>query len=265
MSLRHLSAETESNSHHLSLFQTGDNKGLSYFYQHSYPSLFWIGKELVNDEFLVTCALHECYLKVWQYREKIESLPHAYRFIRMNLRWQILKQIQKPNYQIYRQSVFIDHFEKTYGEFVDLDLSEQTEQEQKKSSEVSRIIQYLSGQRQLIATLYFIEGLSLKQISQRLRCNSLHVSNEIEKIVEQIKKIVQVKKSSALKVEAPVKQYAYSHILNYQQATVYTLRQEQKLSFASIASQLGWCQNQVQQHYIQAYQLVKAHWKQNRK
>lgn len=262
MGLRSLSIENEKNSRYLSLFQSGDDRALTYFYQKSYPSLFWIGKDLINDDFLVSCILHECYLKVWAHREKIESLPHAYRFIRMNLRWQVLKQIQRTPYQIYRKMEFIDHFEKTFGEFEDVTDATEKYTEQKRIEELSKVMQYLSGKRQLIATLHFIDGLSQRQIAERLRCNTLHVSNEIEKSVEQIKKMVRV---PSYVEQNQVKQYPYSHILNQPQSTVYTLRQEQKMSFEGIATQLGWCQNQVQQHYIQAYQLVKNHWKQNRK
>ncbi|REA58211.1 hypothetical protein DSL64_21625 [Dyadobacter luteus] len=265
MSLLQLSLQSEKNSRNLSLFQTGDERGLTYFYQKSYSSLFWIGKELIDDEFLVDCILQECYLKVWAHREKIESFPHAYHYIRMNLRWQVLKQIQKPNYQIYRQSLHIDYFEKTFGELVDTQPSQDSGIEQKRIEELKKVMQYLSDKRQLIATLHFIDGLPARQIAERLKSSTHHISTEIEKSVEQLRQIVQVRKSSSPKEKQPIKDYPYSHILSQPQATVYALRQEQKMSFAGIASQLGWCQNQVQQHYIQAYQVVKTYWKQGRK
>jgi DNA-directed RNA polymerase specialized sigma24 family protein len=58
-------------------------------------------------------------------------------------------------------------------------------------------------------------------------------------------------------------QYPYDHILSSEQAAVFELRQDQKKSFADIASILGYPQTQVQRHYIKAYQLIKNHWKQN--
>ncbi len=109
MAISELSQTSASNEQYLLLFRSGDERALNYFYKRTYNSLLYLGRGLVNDEFLVSCILHECYLKVWAHRDKIESLPHAYRFIRLNLRWQLLKHVQKPAYQIYRKMTEIDH------------------------------------------------------------------------------------------------------------------------------------------------------------
>lgn len=264
MGLRSLSAENDKNNRYLLSFKQGDEKALAYFYRKSYSSLLYVGKELINDEFLVSCILHECYLKVWAHRENIESLAHAYRFVRMNLRWQVLRQIQKTPYQVYRQMVFIDHFETTVGDFedqADLSVPEHTHE---KLEEASKAMSYLPDERQMIATLYFKQGLTRQQIAQRLGSTSAHISGEIEKSVEQIKKMVLLKRNPKPRVQQQSEPDVYAHILTRQQASVYALRQAHKMSFAEIANRLGYGQSQVQQHYIQAYQLVKNHWKQNR-
>ncbi|WP_291044513.1 sigma factor-like helix-turn-helix DNA-binding protein [Dyadobacter sp. 50-39] len=261
MGIRKLHANPGGNGDLLGRFKNGDERAFTGFYDKSFSSLLYVGKSLVNDEFLVSCILHECYLKVWAHRDKIESLPHAYRFIRLNLRWQLLKQVQKPAYQIYRRMTEIDHLEPFLGEKPDVDSYFADGTEVKRWEEISKAISFLPKQRQLIASLHFKDGHSPKQVARRIGATTLHVSSEIQKAVDELKKMV------APRATVPIRQakqpYPYDHILSSEQAAVFELRHVQKKSFADIASILGYPQTQVQQHYIKAYQLIKNHWKQN--
>jgi len=245
----------------LDRFKAGDERAFTGFYEKSFSSLFYVGRGLVNDEFLVSCILHECYLKVWAHRDKIESLPHAYRFIRLNLRWQLLKQVQKPAYQIYRKMTEIDHLEPFLGEKPNVESYFKDGIEGKRWNEITKAISFLPKQRQLIASLHFRDGHSAREVAKRIGSSTLHVTSEIQKAVEELKRMV------APRATVPIRQakqpYPYDHILSSEQAAVFELRQDQKKSFADIASILGYPQTQVQQHYIKAYQLVKNHWKQN--
>lgn len=261
MAINELSRTSENNEQYLLLFRSGDERALNYFYKRTYNSLLYFGKGLTNDEFLVSCILHECYLKVWAYRDKIESLPHAYRFIRLNLRWQVLKHVQKPAYQIYRKMTEIDHLEPFLGEKPDVEGYFKDGSEGKRWDEILQVISYLPKQRQLIANLHFDYGYSPREVAKRIGSNTLHVTSEIQKSMEELKKIILPRTVVAVK---HVKQsYPYDHILNKEQAAVYQLRKEHKKSFSDIASILGYPQTQVQQHYINAYKLIKNHWKQN--
>jgi len=261
MALLELSRTSARNEQYLPLFRSGEERALNYFYKRTYDSLLYLGRRLVNDEFLVSCILHECYLKVWAHRDQIESLPHAYRFIRLNLRWQLLKQVQKPAYQIYRKMTELDHLESLLGEKPDLDSYFADGTEGKRWEDISKAISFLPKQRQLIASLHFKDGHSPKEVARRIGATTLHVSSEIQKAVEELRKMVAPR--ATLPIRKAKQPYPYDHILSSEQAQVFELRQEQKKSFADIASMLGYPQTQVQQHYIKAYQLIKNHWKQN--
>ncbi|MHA4741980.1 RNA polymerase sigma factor [Dyadobacter sp. MSC1_007] len=261
MAISELSRTSASNEQFLLLFRSGDERALNYFYKRTYDSLLYLGKALVNDEFLVSCILHECYLKVWVHRDKIESLPHAYRFIRLNLRWQVLKHVRKPAYQIYRKMTEIDHLEPFLGEKPDVESIFKDGSEGKRWEEISKAISFLPKQRQLIASLHFQDGHSPREVAKRIGASTLHVTSEIQKCVDDLKKIVVPRATVPVRL---VKQYYdYDHLLSGEQAAVFALRQDQKKSFADIASILGCPQTQVQQHYIKAYQIIKNHWKQN--
>lgn len=261
MGLHELTRLSARNEQYLLLFRSGDERALNYFYKRTYDSLLYLGKGLVNDEFLVSCILHECYLKVWAHRDKIESLPHAYRFIRLNLRWQVLKNVQKPAYRIYRKMTKIDHLEPFWGEKPNVESYFKDDTEQKRWEEIEKAISFLPKQRQLIASLHFQDGHSPPEVAKRIGANTLHVTSEIQKAIEELKRIVAPR--ATVSIRQAKQSYPYDHILSSEQAAVFELRQDQKKSFAEIASILGYPQTQVQQHYIKAYQLIKNHWKQN--
>jgi RNA polymerase sigma factor (sigma-70 family) len=256
MALRELFNEDEKAAEFFSLFQRGEKKGIEYIYTKSFYNLMYFGRTLLKDEFVVTCILHECYLKAWDHRERMESLPHIYRFIRMNLRWQILRHIEKSRHSIYGQTVLIDHFEATVGDFEDVLVDKECyENDIKNFERITQALKYLSTDAQQIASLHFKQGLTHKQIADRLGTSTIRVSNQIKKSVERIKNMVHAQsKSKDLSVQ---KLNPDMEPLNVQQTLIYQLRKIRKMSFADIALNLGMNQAQVQQQYIQAHRLLK--------
>ena len=133
---------------------------------------------------------------------------------------------------------------------------ESYENDSQRLEKVSETMQYLSAESQHITSLHFKQGLTHKQIADRLGSSTIHVSNQIKKSVEQIKNMVHAqskpKELSAKELNLDTKP------LNSQQTSIYQLRKIQRMSFADIALKLGINQIQVQQQYIQAHQLLKS-------
>ncbi|MBE9463757.1 sigma-70 family RNA polymerase sigma factor [Dyadobacter subterraneus] len=264
MGVRKSSVSSEETTKYLLLFREGKSKGMDYVYRNSFHNLTYFGKELLNDEFTVSCLLHECYLKAWNQRQRLESLPHIYRFIRLNLRWQILRHIEKSRHSIYGQTPLSDQMENTIGDFDDpIEEKESTEEDHKKLRMATESIKYLSAESQQIISLHFQKGLTYKQIGERLGKSSFQVSNQINKSVKQIKNMVHIASKSSEKNSALVNK-AHEGILDSEQSIIYQLRKQQKLSFCDIAEKLGVSQLQVQQQYIQAHQLLRHQAKQKR-
>ncbi|TKT92651.1 RNA polymerase sigma factor [Dyadobacter frigoris] len=258
MGLHDLSIDSEKNDGYLALFHRGDQRAMDFIYRKSFHNLLYFGKTLIKDEFLITCILHECYLKAWQHRERMESLPHIYRFIRMNLRWQILRHIEKSRHSIYGKTVLIDHFESTIGDFEDvLTDKESYENDIQNLERITQALKYLSTDAQQIASLHFKQGLNHKQIADRLGTSTIQVSNQIKKSVEQIKNMVHAQGKRKPKDLSVKKLNPDTESLNTQQTSIYQLRKIRKMSFGDIALKLGMNQVQVQQQYIHAHQLLK--------
>jgi RNA polymerase sigma factor (sigma-70 family) len=258
MGIMKLSEQKETMYSYLQQFNNGDQRALRFVYQKSFHSLLYFGKSLIRDEFLITCIIQDCYLKAWANREKMESLPHIYRFIRMNLRWQILQHIEKSRHTIYGQTLFLDHIEKRIGDFEDqIEEKENCEEEIKKLEMAIDSMQYLSAESQQIVSLYFQKGLTHKQIADRLGKSTFQVSEQLNKSVKQLKSMVLISKK-VTKINSVSGINQQTGILDYQQSKVYDLRKNHKLPFSEIATKLGLSQIQVQQHYLNAHQLLQS-------
>ena len=68
-------------------FVRGDEAALGRLYNRFYRRLVRDGCRIVPDEFEVSVMVQECFLKLWNHRERIESLTHAWFFLRLVLRW----------------------------------------------------------------------------------------------------------------------------------------------------------------------------------
>ncbi|MCF0055141.1 RNA polymerase sigma factor [Dyadobacter sp. CY356] len=258
MAIRKLFNENEKSQKFLDLFQKGERKGMDYVYKNSFDSLLYFGKSLLNDEFIITCILHECYLKAWTNRARMESLAHIYRFIRMNVRWQILRHIEKSPKTTHGQTMLIDHFEKTIGDFEDFDANQESkEQESERIKAALEALNYLSLEAQNITTLYFKKGLSHKQIADRLGKSTFYVSNQIENSVNKIKNIINVSAGKQMISPGARQPQMPSAILNCQQSEIYALRKNDRLSFIDISKKLKIPVLQAQQQYIKAHQLLQ--------
>ena len=187
----------------------------------------------------------------------MESLPHIYRFIRMNLRWQILRHIEKSRHTTYGNTVHTDHLKKSVGDFEDLvEDKELWEHDMQRIRKVTETMSYLSEDAQHITSLYFNQGLSQKQIADRLGSSVSQISHQLHKSVQQIKNMVHVSERKE-RSDTPVMSEKPSYeILSTQQARIYDLRKINKLSFSEISVRLGIEHIDVQKQYIQAHQLL---------
>lgn len=257
MGIRKLVKHSEIRNSYLRQFHDGDQRALNFVYQNSFYSLLFFGKSLINDEFLITCILHDCFLKAWTNRKRMESLQHIYRFIRMNLRWQILRHIENSRNSIYGQMLSLDQFEGTIGNFEDtIEEQESWKEDTQKLRITTECIRYLPADAQQIVKLHFQQDLTHKQIAARLGKSTSHVANQINKSVKQIKTMV-VAALSCRPNNSACSQNITPGILDSQQFKIYDLRKNQKLSFDDIAAKLGLSRPQTQQQYIKAHQLLQ--------
>lgn len=249
-----------SNKYFLEFIQ-GDETALTHLYEQSYKPLLRYGLRIVPDEFVVSTAIQEAFLKVWKFRERMTSMMHAYRFLRLNLTWRCYTHYRRSKSDRYRYISYSDNLD-CYSHCYYLSEPDNFQNEYPVNDErletVYNAIPYLPTDHRTVLTLYFKYGLNYKQIASRFLTNSQVVNHKLTKGIEYLKKVIHNKKKlDNTCIIGNVRANTYPESLQGEMLQVFRLRYERKLGFDSIASQLNLPLAYVQLQYIAAHRMIK--------
>lgn len=241
-------------------FTKGDESAFTHLYQHLYKPLLRHGLRIVSDEFVVNSSIQEAFLKAWNFRERLTSVLHTYRFLRLNVTWKCYNYYREPD-RLHRRIVYTDNIDGYANNFY---LTEPEDAEQiftvteERLQSIYNVIPYLPANRKMIFMLYFKYGLSYKQIAKRFSSSSQTITHELQKGLEHLKKVIHTKKKLD---NAPVAVHNtttnYPKCLQGELLQLFRLRYENKWSFETIATQMNLPLAYVQQQYIAAHRLLK--------
>ncbi len=258
MGLKLLALEDGIHATYLERLHQGDEKVLDFIYRDAFPSLVHFGLQHLNDEFAVTNIIHECFLKAWDYRATMESIPHVYRFIRMNMRWHFQKHYANNRYRFYRQTFLMERPEDEAGDIADITFEEEKEPDEKRLEQIYKVIPYLPMNRQTITQLYFEYGMGYKQIAKRFGTSNTAIVLEIKKCVAAIKNMVGVDTTAPKKATEIKQATIVTHDLpDDLHGEVYRLRKEEQRSFDEIAALIGCQRQDALRMYVEACQNIK--------
>lgn len=236
-------------------FKKGDENALAHFCRHLHRPLLLHGLKIVRDHFEVNSIIQEAFLKAWNFRERLTSVPHTYRFLRLNVTWKCYNYYRQPDKRNHR-IIYTDNIE-TYAGATCISEQEVNGQppyaDEEMLQAIYNIIPYLPANRQVILTLFFKYGFSYKQIAKRFATSNQAVSIELQKCLEHVKKVIHTKKKLDTPVSSVKSRLPYNEILDGELLQLFRLRYEMKLGFDSIATKMNLSQAYVQQQYAAAH------------
>jgi RNA polymerase sigma factor (sigma-70 family) len=238
-------------------FRDGDEKALEYVYTRYYGPLCNDARQILRDEFTVSCIVHEAFLKGWEFRETMENMRHIYCFIRQDIRWKCYSFLANPLNRFHSSLI---HYEGVANFFYPADAEEEDHGlAEKKLKAIEEALPYLPANRQTIMTLYFRYGYSYKRIAARFGTSKQAISVEVQKSLESLKKIVHAQKKLTVKTTAPTNNIRQPNTENMdpEMQHIFKLRYEQKHSFAAIAERMNVPQGYVQQQYVIAHRRLR--------
>jgi RNA polymerase sigma factor (sigma-70 family) len=243
-------------------FKGGDEMGLAHIYAQFYKPLFKHGLRIVENEFAVDTIVQEAFLKAWAYRERMTSLFHTYRFMRLNVTWSCYDYYRDPTQKLHRNFIYTDNIDNYSGSYSASDDLEQPYQDEERLKTIYNVIPYLPVKQQTMLTLYFRYGLSYKQIARRFASTNQAVGNELQKGLDHLKRVIQAKK----RIDGPTipqnSTSVHNECLEGEMLQLFRLRYEMKLGFDVIAEKMNLSQGYIQQQYrlahIRLQQLNKA-------
>lgn len=245
-------------------------------YQKLYKSTHRYGMHLINDAFTIDNIVQEAFLKLWEHREQMTSLLHASRFLKQNVRWECHAYFRSPVSRFHRRFTYLDAVE-------DCDnIYRLTEPEPDESNTITEsqlkvitdMLPFLpSGRAKTFMKLYYVNGISSKQIADRYGMHISAVHLELRHGVGKLKAMIvrpqQVFAAGTAAVitvlnnnknpviETGQRIWLYNiEGLNREQSQIYRLRMESKYEFKRIADYLSLPQAYVQSEYVKAWKAL---------
>jgi RNA polymerase sigma factor (sigma-70 family) len=237
-------------------------------YKKCYRSTHRYGMWMLNDTFTIDNVVQEAFLKLWNYRESITSLEHASRFLKQQVKWECHAYFRSPVSRFHRRFTYLDATGNDdsllyFGEQVDEEEQDAITMGQLKA--INDMMPFVAeGREKNLMKLFYVDGLSYKQIAARYNISITAVVNELQKGIAKLKAmIVQPQKLFC----SPVVQLRASNAgqrvwlydmegLSKEQSQIYRMRMELKQEFAVIARSLNLPQAHVQREYVKAWKIV---------
>ena len=244
------------------LLKKGDSTAFERIYARYNKRIFWFGKQIIDDEFVVECLLQDAFLKLWEYREKVETPNHIFFFLRFVMKYSCYSHYNKPKNKFFRTVNSLESYENYQRYLAGYDPADviqnlkDQELEQQYFDEIIKVLPLLSAERKHLIELCLKHGFQYKAIAHAMGKGITETSNEIKRAIADLKKILnnQDKLVSKNKTIYPLEK---QDKMTEKQAMILELRCEHKQSFANIATALQLSQKEVHHEFLVAYKIIQ--------
>jgi len=244
------------------LLQQGHPDALEFIYTKYHRRLFWIGKQMIKDEFVIETILQDTFLKLWEQRDGIERPEHIFFFLRYVMKRDCTYFYARPKNNFYRNFNRLEYYE-DYEKYMHGFNPEKEDEhlldcetQQKAFDRVSRVLPLLSPERRRLIELCLKYGFQYKAIAQLMGTSITYTSNEVKRAIEDIKNIIHQGSNMETKPK-PVLTVKIQGKMTEDQEKVLQLLTESQYSFAAIAKELNLSQKEVHKEFMTAYKLLQ--------
>ena len=244
------------------LFKEGCPYSFKAIYTQHHQQIYWMGRSLIKDVFVVETLVQDTFLTLWEKREQIESPQHLVNFLYTVISNECKWYYARPRNQFNRECYALEKID-NYQTFmlgydptaVDIHLEDQ--QQQKEYEQVIKVLPLLGAQRQRLIELCLQHGFKYRTISEQLGISIKETSNTLQLTIKEIKNILQQGYVLQAQEPEPIKNEVGQ--MTAQEARVLELRCQQHYSFAQIANELQLSQKEVHRAFTTAYKLLQQH------
>jgi len=244
------------------LLKKSDPTALVNIHTRYSRSIFWVGKRLISDEFVIETLLQDTFLKLWEKRDLLQRPEHIYFFLRFVMKRECTYYYCRPRNKFYRNINRLEYYD-NYQEYMhgydpekDDEHTIDQEADQKAFDRIRSVFPLLSAERRHLIELCLKYGFKYKAIAEVMGTSITETSNEVKRAIEDIKNIIhqgstlETKQKLATKVKV-------REVMTEGQERVLELRCERKYSFAAIATELNLPQREVHKEFMAAYKLMQ--------
>lgn len=245
-----------------SLLKKGDPHSLAPIYARYQRLLFWHGKQMLEDDFVVETLVQDVFLKLWLHRDAIESPGHILGFLRFVLKRECLSYYRSPRNKFAKLINSLERYE-NYQDYLagydpahDKEYLHQQEVEQKRLDEVKKVLNVLDSKRKHLLELCLEYGFQYKPIAEAMGSSVTQISNEVNNAIQDLRKIIKGSGFEPPKEKVSAQEQPRDKI-SPQQLEILKRRFEQKASFSVIAQELQLSEKEVHREFLCAYQYLQ--------
>jgi len=251
------------NDHQLyELLKKGNPASLEHIHFRHKRLLFWIGKQMLDDDFVVETLVQDTFLKLWLNRDSIETPNHILGFLRFVLKRDCITYFNTPKNKFARLTASLESFENYQDYLVGYDPMQDKEHllsqesDQKNFDEVNKVLKVINPKRKHLIELCLEYGFRYKPIAEAMGSSVKDISNEVSRAIDDLRKILKIHNNEELSIKSQ-KNKVYQNELSSQQLDILKRRFEQKSSFTVIAKELKLSEKEVHREFLYAYQYLQ--------
>jgi RNA polymerase sigma factor (sigma-70 family) len=244
------------------LLKEGNPTALEYIHLRYKRLLFWLGRQMLDDDFVVETLVQDTFLKLWLHRDSIETPNHILGFLRFVLKRDCITYFNAPKNKFARLIASLERFENYqdyltgYDPMQDQEHLLRQESDQKDFDEVNEVLNVLNPKRKHLIELCLEYGFQYKPIAEAMGSSVKDISNEVGRAIADLRKILN--RSSFEKLnEKTCDNKEQPEKLSSQQLEILKRRFEQNSSFTVIARELKLPEKEVHREFLYAYQYVQ--------
>jgi len=244
------------------LLKKGNPTALEHIHLRYKRLLFWLGWQVLKDDFVVDTIVQDTFLKLWIHRETIETPAHITGFLRFVMKRDCIAYVTAPRNKFSRLMASLDSFENYqdylagYDPSIDKEYLHSQESDQNKFDEITKVLPVLNPKRKHLIELCLEYGFQYKPIAEAMGGSVTGISTEVSKAIDELRNILKVT-SFEQPEEKPTLKEDQSEQLSSQQLEIIKRRFEQKSSFALIAQELKLPEKEVHREFLYAYQHLQ--------
>ena len=165
---------------HWKALRMGDNTAFEHIYRSHVQTLHRFGLSINPNEDLVSDAIHDVFIDIWNKREKISPTDNVKFYLLKSLKNRI---IRKTSNELRR-----DTLHNNWQDLTSEDSLEDSEFEQNTEQALNGFLNELSDRQKEIIRLRFYEDLSHNQIAELLNMNGQSAKNLLHRAIESLRK-----------------------------------------------------------------------------
>lgn len=249
-------------------FSRGDEKGLEYFYNQLYSSLFHQRRRYIKDDVNADSIVSEAFLRLWLTRNSITCPNHIKTFLH-NTTLVACKAYYKTSRHNFQRNMLkldeIDNYQELVGGYdpeaepdpEDVIYQEEIEESLKlKWQQVEAVMPNLNQNQQLFIKLSLKYDFNYERIAWHIGgISDYQVARTVEKTLETLKSILT--SSQKLESTGKAKKFKFEGDLCEEQSSILHMRYELQHSFEEIARALNLSQEHIKRAFVLAYTKIK--------